>query len=86
MSLQFDVAKWLAEQTITGRSLNALGRSLIKLGLRRTGQLVPPIGVATELGFVIVKGGKKGGTVTGLPGSAEIDVYDASALGTSRII
>tara|TARA_Y100001938_G_scaffold148858_1_gene233776 strand:+ start:1305 stop:1565 length:261 start_codon:yes stop_codon:yes gene_type:complete len=86
MTLQMDVAKFLAEQTITGRSLNALARSLGRLGLRRTAQIVPPVGVATELLFVVAKAGKKGGTVTGLRGSPEIDVYDASALGTSRII
>ena len=86
MTLQMDVAKFLAEQTITGRSLNALGRSLTKLGLRRTAQVVPPIGIATELGFVVVKGAKKGGTVTGFAGSPSIDIYDRSALGSTRVI
>lgn len=82
-----DVLGYLAGEVILDRGLGLLQRSLTRMGFPNAAAMVAPIAVGAQLGYVV--GGyagerSAGGTFEMY--TPEIQIYESSSLGSTRVI
>ena len=91
----YDSLSWLADQALVDGPLGGLSRSLARLGYSGAAKAIPVIGTSVQVAYSVASyaGNKTAANIAagvpsavGLDYSPEIQAYESSALGSSRII